>query len=271
MNLNSEQVETIRHASVCGQIINVPSQAKAVESIIAAAQSGDAFSCFTLNLDHLVKLRRNSVFQRAYRAARFVTADGAPVAALARHQWREVERTTGADLFIPICEAAAKRGLPIYLFGTDESVLVGTAREMKQRTSGRVIVAGLEAPPQGFDPTGREADETIERIRCSNARICFVMLGAPKQEIFATRALERGIQCGFICVGAAADFLVGRQKRAPLLLQRWGLEWVWRLANSPLQLGPRYLRCGGLLVQLLTQEAWCALWGAPANRMRKAR
>lgn len=102
-------------AIVDGWPINIATPADALKSILAAAAEKQSFCCFTLNLDHLVKLRESETFRRAYRNARFVTADGAPVARIARRQWPEVVRTTGADLFEPLCEAAARQGIPVYL------------------------------------------------------------------------------------------------------------------------------------------------------------
>lgn len=241
-------------AVVDGWRINIPTLGSAVASIIGAAKREEGFSCLTLNLDHLVKLRNNNAFRAAYSAARFVTADGAPVAFMARRQWPEVERTTGADLLVPLCEAAADDALPVFLFGTSTEVLDRTALELSKKTGGRIEFAGIDAPAMGFDPEGPEADATIERIRASEARLCFVMLGAPKQELFAARAVAAGVKCGFICVGAAADFVSGEQARAPALLQKTGLEWAWRLSQEPGRLWRRYLSCALLLIRIETER-----------------
>ncbi len=238
------------HAIVDGWTINIPTLSAAVRSVMDAARAGNGFSCLTLNLDHLVKLRSNAAFKKAYGGARFITADGAPVAMIARRQWPEVERTTGADLFIPLCEAAALEDCPVYLFGTSTEVLDETAGELSQRTDGKLQIAGMEAPPHGFDVDSAGADAAIERIRASGARLCFVMLGAPKQELFAARAVEAGVACGFVCVGAAADFIAGQQVRAPMAFQKFGLEWLWRLAHNPRRLGRRYLDCALLLARM---------------------
>lgn len=264
--MSSEHSLSGHYADVDGQRINVATQAEALNAIVAAAAQGQAFNVFTLNLDHLVKLRQDAAFQRAYSKATFVTADGAPVAMLARRQWKEVERTTGADLFIPLCEAAAKSHLPVYLFGTEDAVLHSVAKRLTEQTEGQIAIAGLEAPPHGFRPDGTEADEALDRIRDSGARICFVMLGAPKQELFAARALERGIPCGFVCVGAAADFLTGHQIRAPELFQKLGIEWLWRLGSNPRRLGARYARCAVLFARLLAADAMGSKQGQAGAR-----
>ena len=237
-------------ASVDGWSINLATEASAINAIVGAAKAAQGFVCFTLNLDHLVWLRRSEAFRQAYSRARFVTADGAPVAFMARRQWPEVKRTTGADLLVPLCQAAANADLPIYLFGTCDAALKAASDSLVVNTGGRLRIAGMEAPPQGFDVDSAAADAAMARIAQSGARLCFVMLGAPKQELFATRAVDLKAACGFICVGAAADFIVGQQVRAPRLMQRIGLEWAWRLASDPRRLGRRYLRCAVLFARL---------------------
>ena len=241
-------------AEVDGWPINLARMEEAVAQVIEAARRRESFTCFTLNLDHLVKLRDNAPFQRAYRTARFVTADGAPVARIARRQWPDVERTTGADMMLPLCMAAAQKGVPVFLFGTAPEVLEATSKAIHRHTNGRIVIAGSEAPPHGFDPEGAAADAAIERIAASGAGLCLVMLGAPKQEIFAARAVEKGVACGFVCVGAAGDFIAGHQVRAPRALQSAGLEWAWRLAHSPSRLGMRYAKCAMLLARIEMEE-----------------
>src|SRR4051794_38673107 len=84
--------------TVDGITINLPSLPEAVSSIVSAAQDGNNFSFCTLNLDHVVQLRRRSDFREAYRRARFVTADGFPIVVLSRLMGTPIRRTTGADL-----------------------------------------------------------------------------------------------------------------------------------------------------------------------------
>ena len=78
----------------------------------------------------------------------------------------------------------------------------------------------------------------------------FCGAGAPKQEIFAARAVARDVPIGFVCIGAGLDFLVGAQVRAPAIMQRFGLEWLWRLASDPGRLAKRYARCAIVLAEI---------------------
>ncbi len=232
-----------------GISINLISLPHAVTSIIEAAKRDEAFSAFTLNLDHCVKLRSDSQFLNAYRRARFVSADGFPIVLLARLAGMRLRRTTGADLAEPLCVEAARHNLPIMLFGPNMRTLHRAQAQLRRRIRGLRIVDAF-APGPNFDPNSLEGDVAIERVRQSGARLCLVAVGAPRQEIFAMRCLERVPGTGFVCVGAALDFIAGTQKRAPLALQRLNLEWLWRMSSDPRRLVARYLRCAALVPRL---------------------
>ncbi|MEM7749504.1 MAG: WecB/TagA/CpsF family glycosyltransferase [Pseudomonadota bacterium] len=231
------------HAKVDGWTVNIANQSHAIQAIIDAACRGESFEVFTLNLDHLVKLRSDAEFREAYSRARFVTADGRPVAAIAARADDRIELCAGSDMFVPLVKAATDAELPVYLFGTGDDVLEAAEKKLAELTNSRIKVVGRAAPPMGFDPQGKAADEALDKIQASGARLCFVALGAPKQELFAARATERGVNAGFICVGASIDFIVGEQVRAPAIFRQAGCEWIWRLGSNPTRLAARYARC----------------------------
>lgn len=237
-------------AKVDGWTINIPDQETAVTEIGAAANGARGATVFTLNLDHIVKLRSDPSFQEAYRRATFVTADGEPVARLARRRWPAVQRTTGADLVLPLARACANNCIPIFLFGTSPKVLAEAGKQLSRRTADRLQIVGSLSPAADFSPEGQQADQAIDAIKRSAARICFVALGAPKQEVFAARAVAQGARVVFVCIGAGLDFLAGAQVRAPLLFQSLHLEWLWRLATNPRRLALRYGSCVLMLAKL---------------------
>ena len=241
-------------AVIDGQEINLATQREAIEAVTASACARQGFTLFTLNLDHLVKRRADSGFRSAYARATFVTADGAPVVKLTRAQAPAMARTTGADLVPPLCQSAAAHGLPVYLFGATPASLTKAAAALRLKYPG-LIVAGMEAPALGFDPASPAADAAAARIAASGARIALIALGAPKQEIFADRAFARHPDVGFVCIGAALDFVSGEQTRAPAFFQTYGLEWLWRLGGNPRRLAARYLQCATLLTELIVLAA----------------
>ncbi len=221
-------------AHIDGWPINVADQASGIDAIIGSALRAEGFCVFTLNLDSLVKLRSSAAFRRAYRHARFTTADGAPVAMIAARQDPRIERIASADLVVALLERAAEERLPVYLFGARPGTIARAASDLVERSEGSLNIAGSASPPSDFDPVGPEADAALDKIAASGARLCLVALGAPTQELFAARAAKRGIKVGFVCVGSALDVLAGQQVRAPGLMQHNRFELLCQLAKRSL-------------------------------------
>jgi N-acetylglucosaminyldiphosphoundecaprenol N-acetyl-beta-D-mannosaminyltransferase len=234
---------------VDGQPINIADVSEAVEACMARSRRSEGFTFLTLNLDHLVKRRKDSEFRRVYLQATFVSADGQPVVALARRDGINLDRTTGADLIEPLCGAAAEEGLSIFLFGSRLKTLEAAAARLKRHYP-KLLIAGMEAPPMGFDMGSPSAAEAAERIARSGARLCFIALPARLQLQFISRFASPPATIGFVGVGAALDFLGGAERRAPKLLQRLGFEWIWRLLQQPDELLSRYLQCALLYASL---------------------
>lgn len=218
------------------------------------AGSVAAQNVFTLNLDHVVKMRKDAMFRRAYGRAGLITADGFPIVLACSLQGKRVSRVAGSDLIAPIIAEAARSGKSIYLFGSSSQVLSKASRLLHERNAG-LKIAGFFAPPQGFDPASEDARRCIEAIGSSGADLCFVALGAPKQELFADQGKRFLPNVAFVCIGAGLDFIAGAQVRAPHWMQRWNLEWLWRAASDPRRLVYRYLLCMAALPGILARAA----------------
>lgn len=233
-----------------GVTVNVASETALLDDLERHLKARSGFCLATLNLDHAVKLERLPEFARAYLDHSHVTADGNPVVWLSRLAGQPVDLLPGSDLVAPVAALAARIGVPVALLGSTEEALASAAVALEARVPGLVTAIRI-APPMGFDPTGTEADACIERLRDSGAGLCFLALGAPKQEIFAARASRQLPHMGFLSIGAGLDFLSGRQRRAPRLVRLFAGEWLWRLAFDPRRLGRRYVACIAILPGLL--------------------
>ena len=232
-----------RKFNVDGINVDTFKLSEASRRICDEVEGGSSFSVYTINLDHVVKLRSNAGFRRAYEKARIVLADGFPIVLAGRLQGHDVERTPGSDLIDPLCDEAGRRGISVVLVGATFEALRAAARELKSRYPA-LSISGVYAPPANFDVEGSGAQGCLDFIRQSGAQICLLALGAPKQEIFAERcAREIPDGVSFICIGAGLDFIAGSQKRAPKLFQKLGCEWLWRLLNNPRRLARRYAEC----------------------------
>lgn len=177
--------------------------------------------------------------QAAVRGFEIVTPDGQPVrmALNLLHRAGLTDRVYGPTLMLRLCAAAAAEGLPIYLYGSTPAVAGQLSRALRARFPG-LVVAGAE--PSLFRPiTPAESADLGQRIRASGARLVFIGLGCPRQELFA-HAHREIIGLPQICVGAAFDFHAGNKKQAPRWMQDHALEWLYRLGQEPRRLLRRY-------------------------------
>lgn len=212
-------------------------------------EAAEGFSLATLNLDHVVKLRRSPDFRAAYLSQTHVTADGRPIVWLSRLAGQRVELLPGSELIDPVAALAARTGTPVALLGTTEAALARAADRLCRDHPGLEVALQL-SPPMGFDPAGAEADAAIAAIAESGAKICFLALGAPKQEVFSAHAHPRLPDVGFLSIGAGLDFIAGTQRRAPPVVRKLAAEWIWRLAGNPKRLAARYGACLAILPSL---------------------
>ncbi|WP_157871696.1 WecB/TagA/CpsF family glycosyltransferase [Frankia torreyi] len=213
---------------------------EAVE-IIGSLSSTRGGVVVTCNVDHALTLRIDSRLRRAYNNADLVTADGSPIVLLSRLVGQTLHsRVTGADLVPAVCDLAAKRGLKLALFGGEEGVGEAAARELQRRhpTLQPPIVV---TPPMNHVIGGKIDHTLVDELAHNRPNIVVVGLGMPKQEIWADYHRKTLSPAVIICAGAAIDFLAKRQRRAPRLVQKIGLEWMWRLSTDFRRLWRRYL------------------------------
>jgi len=204
----------------------------------------------TPNVDHLIRLHEDVAFRGLYANAGFVLLDSRFLA----HLLRLVRGVT-----LPVC---AGSDLVARLFADvirpdDPLVMIGGSAEQVRVLSARYGLRGLvhHDPPMGFidDPEAVEACLRFIETH-SPFRFCLLAIGSPQQEIIARRLQERGRACGLaLCIGAAVQFLTGIQKRAPLWMQRSGLEWAYRLTQEPARMAHRYLVRGPRVFSLLSR------------------
>ncbi len=231
-----------------------PDRAAALAEVSARLAAGRGFAMATINLDHLVKLRRDGGYLAAYAAQDIVVADGNPIVWLSWLAGRPVGLVPGSDMVLPLAQAAAAAGRPVVLLGSTGPALGGAARRLAAEVPGLRVVLEL-APPMGFDPQGPEARAMLAQVAAVGPCLCLVALGAPKQERLAALGRKVAPQAGFASVGAGIDFLAGSQRRAPGWVRRLALEWLWRMLTAPRRLVPRYAACA-LILPAEVKAAW---------------
>jgi N-acetylglucosaminyldiphosphoundecaprenol N-acetyl-beta-D-mannosaminyltransferase len=222
----------------------------AVARIVAAARGREGMAVSALAVHGVM----TAVLDRTqrYRVNHFdlIVPDGQPVrwALNWLHRARLVDRVYGPTLMLQICQRAAREALPIYLYGSRFSVVDMLAHNLCQRFPD-LVLAG--AQPSRFKRISAEEKQAIvEEIRRSGAAITFVGLGCPRQEVWAYEYRE-ALSMPIVAVGAAFDFHAGTLPQAPPILQRSGLEWLYRLAREPTRLWKRYFLLNPLYLTLL--------------------
>jgi exopolysaccharide biosynthesis WecB/TagA/CpsF family protein len=238
-------------SSVC---VNASSGRELLAKIENDLSLRKSFTVATLNLDHLVKLRRCPEFRQAYLRQTHVVADGNPVVWLSRLARDPVELAPGSELIGPLAALAARLDAPVALLGSTERTLALAAARLEAEHPGLRIVARI-APPFGLDPEGPEAAACLDAVARSGARLCLLALGAPKQEVLAARGVDRAPGCGFVSVGAGLDFIAGTQRRAPAWVRAIAMEWLWRMLSDPRRLLRRYVGCALILPGLVLHAA----------------
>jgi N-acetylglucosaminyldiphosphoundecaprenol N-acetyl-beta-D-mannosaminyltransferase len=160
-------------------------------------------------------------------------------------------RVFGPTLMWEVCRRAAESGIPIALYGSTEATLAALQTTL-ERAFPCLRIADAISPP--FRPlTDEEDTATVVRINGSGARIVFVGLGAPKQEKWMAEHRGR-VHAVMLGVGAAFDYHAGKTRRAPVWMQRAGLEWFYRLIQDPRRLWRRYIFNNPAYVVALTHQ-----------------
>lgn len=244
------------HGAAALALVSHATGAALLADLEACLREHRGFAVATLNLDHLVKMRRDARFADAYRAQTHVVADGNPVVWLRALMGRPVALVPGSELIAPLAALAARMAVPVALYGSDQATLDLAADRLVAAHPGVQIAARI-APAFGFDPMGPVAEADLARLAAAGARLVFVALGAPRQEGLAARGRTLQPALGFVSIGAGLDFIAGRQMRAPLWMRRIAMEWVWRMASHPRRLARRYWDCIVILPGLAS-AAWTA-------------
>jgi N-acetylglucosaminyldiphosphoundecaprenol N-acetyl-beta-D-mannosaminyltransferase len=206
----------------------------------------------TPNIHHVVMLENDLEFRRACESAALSLPDGWPVALAARFAGAgDQERVTGADLLPAICEVAALEGLRVAFVGGQPGAAGLCAERLRQRLPS-LQVAFVDPAPPGFDSSPDRCRELLNNLAASRPNILFIGVGAPRQEIFAARYAPRANVV--VAVGAAIDFAAGLRTRAPKVVQRLRLEWLFRLAMEPTRLWRRYANAAPAFARIVLAD-----------------
>ena len=236
--------------NILGVRIDAVDYEAAVNRVVEAARDQRPFTVSALAVHGVM----TGVLDRAHRHRLnqfdLLVPDGQPVrwALNALHRTKLAERVYGPNLMLHVCERAAAEGLPIFLYGSTNDVLLALRENLLKKFPNLKIAGMRQSKFRQMSPA--ECDEVAAEIRASGATITFVALGCPRQEVFAYEMRSR-LGMPLLAVGAAFPFHAGTLAQAPRFYQDRGLEWLYRLVNEPRRLWRRYLFLNPMYLTLL--------------------
>ncbi len=239
-------MKSVTIAGIPVAAIDEPAAIELIESMVASRRP---HLMVVVNASKLVLASKDPELGRLIAAADMVTADGMSVVWGARLLGTRLPgRVTGIDTMETLVARAAQRGWRVFFLGAKQAALDGAIAVLKARHP-ELIVAGSH---DGYF-AGREP-EIVAMVADSHPDLLFVAMGSPAQERFlAANLLEMSVPFS-LGVGGSFDHVAGISRRAPVWMQRAGLEWLYRLASEPRRLWRRYLIGNTLFAILLWRE-----------------
>ena len=205
-----------------------------------------------VNVAKLVTMKNNAELREDVASADVINVDGTGVLWGARLLGVAIdERVAGVDVMTEMFALCASKGYRPFLLGAEQQVLDDMAAELARRYPD-LVIAGLQ---NGYFAAEQEAD-VIAAINASGADCLFVALPTPRKERFLKRYRSELLPSFVMGVGGSFDVFAGKVARAPVLIQRLGLEWLFRVVQEPGRLWRRYYETNTAYAALLWQAYW---------------
>jgi N-acetylglucosaminyldiphosphoundecaprenol N-acetyl-beta-D-mannosaminyltransferase len=219
-------------------------EAQCVDHILNELDANRGGMVVTPNLDHVRRYVADVNFRALVAEADLVVADGMPLVWASRLQRTPLpERVAGSNLISSLSREGAKRNRSVYLLGGAGDTAPKAAAELV-KLNPNLKIAGWYSPAMGFERDPSQMPAIIASLSESKADIVYVALGSPKQEQLIARLRPILPQAWWLGVGNSFSFLCGDVKRAPLFMQKYGMEWMHRLYQEPRRLFKRYVTSG---------------------------
>lgn len=233
-------------AQVLGAFIDALSWGEALTRLVEWGDNHESRYVCICNVHSVVTGTQDASFMKVLNEADMATTDGTPIAWTLRYRgYPTQKRINGPDLMWRYLAQAEARGQVVFFYGSTEDTLA-LLKEAMLKAYPRLRIGGMESPP--FRQLSEAEDQAyVDQINESGAAVVFVGLGCPKQERWMAEHRGR-VNAVMVGVGAAFDYHAGTVRRAPLWMQRSGLEWLHRMASEPRRLGRRYVVTNTLFI-----------------------
>jgi N-acetylglucosaminyldiphosphoundecaprenol N-acetyl-beta-D-mannosaminyltransferase len=242
---------TRQRIELMGCLVDNLTMEETLETIAGFITSGRPHQHVVVNVDKLVKARDDADLRRIINECALINADGMPVVWASRLLGKPLkERVAGVDLFESLMQRSAQRGWRVYLLGAREEIVAEVKAVYEARFPG-LVVAGYR---NGYWKDEEEPG-VVEQIKAARPDVLFVAISSPKKELFLGR-YQAEMKIPFAMgVGGTFDVAAGKVKRAPLWMQKAGLEWFYRFLQEPRRMFRRYfiedMAFGGMILREL--------------------
>lgn len=218
------------------------------DEVISRALSNESDYACVANVHMLIETHKSASFAKTVNEASVITPDGKPITwALRLIHGIKQDRVAGMELLPDLLRLAEQKEVPVFFYGGSDAMLARAANFIHNAYPS-LVVSGMYSPP--FRPlTHNEEAMVINKINTSGAKLVFVILGCPKQEMWMA-SMKGRVQAFMIGVGGALPVMIGLQKRAPNWMQKAGLEWAHRLTQEPGRLFKRYAITNSMFLYL---------------------
>jgi len=217
--------------SVLGVKIHDTSYKECLDFIDSSIQKAEKIQICTTNNEFIVEAQKNPKFKKIINQSNISTPDSTGVVwAIKKLFGTKVERITGIDLFLKLCQQAADKKYRIFLLGGSRNTALKAKKNLQRKFPGIHIVGYIDGIP--IDPK-KQDDVLISRINRARPDIIAVALGAPKQELWIKKNMKMLNAKIFMGLGGSLDYIAGTVPRAPYLLRAAGIEWLFRLIVQP--------------------------------------
>jgi len=244
---------TLPRANVLGVGVHAIDMAEAVrqaEYLLAAGGSG--YVCLT-GVHGVMEAQGDSELREILNRAFLCLPDGMPTVWVGRLQGhQQMSRVYGPDFMMEMCRRSRLGGFRHFLYGGAP----GVAEQLRTRLEALMPwlrIVGTYTPPYG-PLSARQEAELLASVTQSEPDILWVGLSTPKQERFMAQYWGRLPVKLMAGVGAAFDLHAGLKSDAPQWMKQCGLQWLHRLAQEPLRLGPRYLKHNPRFVMAICRQ-----------------
>ncbi len=236
-----------RRREFLGAPVHALSMAETLELAEESMQTRQPLLHTVINVAKLVNMAKNAELREDVGTADVINVDGVGVLWGAHLLGVAIgDRVAGIDVMNEMFALCASKGYRPFLLGAEQHVLEAMASELARQYPS-LVIAGMQ---NGYFTADQEAG-VIAGINASGADCLFVALPTPRKERFLKRYRNELLPSFVMGVGGSFDVYAGKVARAPVLVQRLGLEWLFRVAQEPRRLWRRYYETNTAYVGLL--------------------